>query len=248
MVTDASRFTTLAEGMTPEALSAVLDQYFAILFGVVERHGGLVTDVVGDGTTSVWTAPRPDRASRLGACRAALEISRAIDALNQRNHPRTMPTRIGLNAGWAMVGNVGGSGRYVYSVVGDCVNTASRLESLNKQLGTRIIAARALVEDLEEIVSRPLGHFQLCGKGEAMQLVELVGIAAEAERAGPLAEFAAALTAFEQGRWREAGAHFARVLANDPSDGPAHFYQTRCERYLTGAPPPIAGVIQLEQK
>ena len=248
MVTDASRFTTLAEGMTPEALSAVLDQYFAILFGVVERHGGLVTDVVGDGTTSVWTAPRPDRASRLGACRAALEISRALDALNQRNHPRTMPTRIGLNAGWAMVGNVGGSGRYVYSVVGDCVNTASRLESLNKQLGTRIIAARALVEDLEEIVSRPLGHFQLCGKGEAMQLVELVGIAAEAERAGPLAEFAAALTAFEQGRWREAGAHFARVLANDPSDGPARFYQTRCERYLTGASPPVAGVVQLEQK
>jgi adenylate cyclase len=248
MVTDASRFTTLAEGMTPTALSAVLDQYFAILFGVVERHGGLVTDVVGDGTTSVWTAPRPDRASRLSACRAALEISRAIDAFNQQNHPRTMPTRIGLNAGWAMVGNVGGSGRYVYSVVGDCVNTAARLESLNKQLGTRIIAARALVDDLDEIVSRPLGHFQLCGKGEAMQLVELVGIAAEAERAGPLAEFAAALTTFEQGRWREACAHFAQVLVSDPSDGPARFYQTRCERYLTGAPPPIAGVIQLEQK
>jgi adenylate cyclase len=248
MITDASRFTTLAEGMTPQQLSAVLDQYFAILFGLVERHGGLVTDVVGDGTTSVWTAPRPDRAARLNACRAALEISRAIDAFNQQNHPRTMPTRIGLNAGWAMVGNVGGSGRYVYSVVGDCANTAARLESLNKQLGTRIIAAHALVEDLDEIVSRPLGHFQLCGKGEAMQLVELVGIAAEAERACPMAEFAAALAAFEQGRWREAGGHFAQVLARDPGDGPARFYQKRCERYLTGTPPPIAGVIQLEQK
>jgi adenylate cyclase len=248
LITDASRFTTLAEGMTPEELSAVLDQYFAILFGVVERHGGLVTDVVGDGTTSVWTAPRPDRASRLSACRAALEISRAIDALNEVNHPRTMPTRIGLNAGWAMVGNVGGSGRYVYSVVGDCANTAARLESLNKQLGTRIIAARALVEDLGEIVSRPLGQFQLCGKGGAMQLVELVGLAAEAERAWPPAEFAAALAAFERGRWREAGEHFAKILASDPSDGPARFYQQRCERYLTGATPPIAGVIQLEQK
>ncbi len=247
MVTDASRFTTLAEVMTPKELSAVLDQYFAILFGLVERHGGLVTDVVGDGTTSVWTTPRPERTARLNACRAALEISRAIDAFNQHNHPRTMPTRIGLNAGWAMVGNVGGSGRYVYSVVGDCVNTASRLESLNKQLGTRIIAAGALVEDLDEIVSRPLGQFQLCGKGEAMQLVELVGIAGEAERAGP-PQFAAALAAFEQGRWREAGGHFARVLASDPGDGPARFYQTRCERYLTGVPPAVAGVIQLEQK
>jgi hypothetical protein len=81
-----------------------------------------------------------------------------------------------------------------------------------------------------------------------MQLVELVGIAAEAERAGPLAEFAAALTTFEQGRWREACAHFARVSASDPSDGPARFYQKRCERYLAGAPPAVAGVVQLEQK
>jgi adenylate cyclase len=128
------------------------------------------------------------------------------------------------------------------------VNTAARLESLNKQLGTRILAAGALVEDLDEIVSRPLGHFQLCGKGEAMQLVELVGIAEDAARAGPPPEFAAALAAFEQGRWREAGGHFAKVLASDPGDGPARFYQTRCERYLTGAPPAVAGVIQLEQK
>jgi adenylate cyclase len=247
MVTDASRFTSLAERMPPGELSAFLDQYFAILFGVVERHGGIVTDVVGDGTTSVWTAPQPERAPRLQACRAALELDRAIEAFNRRNEPRAMPTRIGLNAGWAIVGNVGGSGRYAYSVIGDCVNTAARLESLNKQLGTRIIAAGALLEGLDEIVSRPLGRFQLCGKGEAMELVELVGTAAQAEQAGALSEFAAALAAFEQGRWGEAGRQFAGVLASHPGDGPARFYQSRCERYLT-APPAVAGVIQLEQK
>ena len=220
MVTDASRFTTLAEGMTPEALSAVLDQYFAILFGLVERHGGLVTDVVGDGTTSVWTAPRPDRASRLGACRAALDISRALDALNQAQPP---PHDADADRSECRLGH--GRQRRRQRALrlqrGRRLreHRLSRRESLNKQLGTRIIAARALVEDLDEIVSRPLGHFQLCGKGEAMQLVELVGIAAEAERAGPLAEFAAALTAFEQGRWREAGADFARVLANDWATG-----------------------------
>jgi adenylate cyclase len=248
MVTDASRFTSLAESMTPEELSALLDQYFAILFGVVERHGGLVTDVVGDGTTSVWTAPAPERAARLRACLAALELSCAIDAFNDRYQRRTMPTRIGLNAGWAMVGNVGGSGRFAYSVVGDCVNTAARLQSLNKQLGTRIIAARALIEDLDEIVSRPLGRFQLCGKGEALRLVEVVGTAADAQRAGPVPEFTAALAAFEQGCWQDAGRRFATVLARDPSNGPARFYQKRCERYLAGAPPSVTGVIRLEHK
>jgi hypothetical protein len=81
-----------------------------------------------------------------------------------------------------------------------------------------------------------------------MDLVELVGNAAEARCGAPLPEFAAALASFEQGRWREAGRGFARLLASDPSDGPARFYQGRCERYLSAAPPPVAGVIQLEQK
>jgi adenylate cyclase len=248
MLTDASRFTTLAEAMTPEDLSAFLSQYFSILFGIVERRGGLVTDVVGDGTTSVWTAAMPSRECRLRACLAALEIDRAVAAFNRRSRPPGLPTRIGLNAGEVILGNVGGSGHFAYSVVGDCVNTASRLESLNKQLGTRIIAARQVIEDLDEIVSRPLGRFQLCGKGEALQLVEIVGTAADAQLAGPMSEFAAALAAFERGCWQDAGRRFATVLARDPSNGPARFYQKRCARYLAGAAPPVSGVIQLEHK
>ena len=248
MVTDASRFTTVAEAMTPEELSGFLNQYFSILFGIVERRGGLVTDVVGDGTTSVWTAAMPSRACRLQACLAALDIDRAVTAFNRRSRPPGLPTRIGLNAGQVILGNVGGSGHFAYSVVGDCVNTASRLESLNKQLGTRIIAAAEVIEDLDEIVSRPLGRFQLCGKGEAVQLVELIGAAADAQQVGPVPEFAAALTAFEQGRWHDAGSRFATVLASHPGDGPARFYHSRCERYLTGGPPAVAGVIQLEHK
>ena len=248
MVTDASRFTTLAEAMTPEELSAFLNQYFSILFGIVERRGGLVTDVVGDGTTCVWTAAKASRECRLQACLAALEIDRAVAAFNRRSRPPGLPTRIGLNAGEVILGNVGGSGRFAYSVVGDCVNTASRLESLNKQLGTRIIAAAELVEDLDEIVSRPLGRFQLCGKGGAVQLLEVVGTAADHRNAGPVPEFAAALAAFEQGRWRDAGTRFATVLASNPGYGPARFYHSRCEQYLTGAPPPVAGVVRLERK
>jgi adenylate cyclase len=160
MLTDASRFTTLAEAMTPEELSTFLNQYFSILFGIVERRGGLVTDVVGDGTTSVFKAATARRECRLQACLAALEIDRAVAAFNRRSPPPGLPTRIGLNAGEVILGNVGGSGHFAYSVVGDCVNTASRLESLNKQLGTRIIAAREVVEGLDEIVTRPLGRFQ----------------------------------------------------------------------------------------
>jgi adenylate cyclase len=248
MLTDASRFTTLAEGMTPAALSAFLDRYFAILFGVVERHDGVVTDVVGDGTTSVWTAPGPERSCRLRACLAALEVSRALDAFNAENRPRTMPTRIGLNAGAAMVGNVGGSGRFAYSVVGDCVNTASRLETLNKKLGTRIIAAAAVVEGLDEIVTRRLGKFQLCGKDEPLVAIEVLARAADL-RFEIAPDFAAALREFERGRWAAAAARFDTVLAARPLDGPAAFYRKYCERYLAGTAAPTAyGAIRLESK
>jgi adenylate cyclase len=249
LVTDASRFTTLAEAMTPAELSEFLDRYFAILFGVVERYGGVVTDVVGDGTTSVWTAPRPERSCRLRACLAALEISCALDAFNEQNRPRTMPTRIGLNAGAAMVGNVGGSGRFAYSVVGDCVNTASRLQTLNKKVGTRIIAAAAVVEGLDEIVTRPLGKFQLCGKDDALAAVEVVGGAADLPRPEIAPGFAGALREFEGGRWAAAAARFDTVLAARPLDGPAAFYRKYCDQYLEGtAAPPVLGAIRLESK
>jgi adenylate cyclase len=249
MVTDASRFTALAEGMSPAELSEFLDRYLAILFGIVDRHGGVVTDVVGDGTTSVWTAPGPERSCRLRACLAALEISQAIEGFNERNRPRTMPTRIGLNAGHAIVGNVGGSGRFAYSVVGDCVNTAARLQTLNKKMGTRIIAAAAVLQGLDEIVGRPLGKFQLCGKDDALSAVEVVGSAADLSRPELEPDFAAALRAFEGGRWAAAAARFDTVLAARPLDGPASFYRKWCQRYLHGTAAPSAhGAIRLESK
>jgi adenylate cyclase len=197
----------------------------------------------------VWTAPGPERSCRLSACLAALEASRALEAFNERNRPRTMPTRIGLNAGAAMVGNVGGSGRFAYSVVGDCVNTASRLETLNKKVGTRIIAAAAVVEGLDEIVTRPLGRFQLCGKDDALVAVEVVGSAPDLRRPEPVADFAAALEAFERRHWAAAAQGFDAVLARRPLDGPASFYRRCCEQYLSGTAAPTAqGAIRLESK
>lgn len=247
MVTDASRFTTLAEAMAPEDLSRFLDGYFAILFGVVERHGGLVTDVVGDGTTSVWTAAAPERASRLRACRAALEIDRAVAEFNRRDPSQALPTRIGLNAGNAIVGNVGGSGHFAYSVIGDCVNTAARLESLNKQLGTRLLANAALTADLEEVRRRPLGRFQLMGKHDVLALDELLH-ADEPLDPTLLARFAEGLERFEAADWAAAAARFTAVLA-DHEDGPSRFYLNLCRRHLAGAlPPEEPGVVRLEQK
>jgi adenylate cyclase len=249
MVTDAQGFTTLAERMTPDDLTAFLDDYLGTLFTPARGLGGVVTDVVGDGMTCVFTAPQPERDCRARACRAALAIASAVAAFNRRQGPRALPTRIGLNAGWVRVGNVGGGGRFVYSVVGDVVNTASRIEQLNKQLGTLLLATDAVVSDLEEFPIRPLGRFRLLGKQEALALVELLGPADGDARASLLARFAEALAWFQAERWAEAAAAFERVLAAAPDDGPSHFYLEHCRRQLAGAPPPPEpGVIRLERK
>ncbi len=247
MVTDAQRFTALAEGMAPDRLSAFLDRYFETLFGVVERHGGLVTDVIGDGMTCVWTAAPPE--CRRQACLAALEIEREVTAFNRRFQPLALPTRIGINAGEVMVGNVGGSGHFAYSVVGDCVNTAARLEGLNKQLGTRVLASEIVVGDLPELRLRPLGRFLAVGKSQPLRLAEIVGRAGEPHDARLLDSFAAGLARFELECWSEAADAFAAILAEHPDDGPARFYLDCCRRYQAGTPlPPDPSLIRLEHK
>jgi adenylate cyclase len=248
MVSDASRFTSLAEGMAPRELTMLLDSYFAILFGAVERHGGVVTDVVGDGMTCIWTAPAPDTDLRARAVRAALEIDLAIAEFNQRIQPHELPTRFGLHCGPVMVGNVGGSGHFVYSVVGDCVNTTARLESLNKQLGTRLLGSAEMLDGLDGLRLRPLGRFRLVGKQEVLALLEVLNDPDAAEIEPALPAFADALAHFQEQRFAEAMKDLEVVLTIRPQDGPAAFYLDRCRYHLAGPSPEEPGVVWLVQK
>jgi adenylate cyclase len=249
MVSDAERFTSLAEGMAPPDLNALLNRYFEALFLAVERNGGIVTDVVGDGITAVWpgTAADPDCCAR--ACQAALAIAEATAAFNRRHGPPGLPTRIGMNAGLVMIGNVGGGGRFTYSVVGDVVNTAARIEQLNKQLGTRLLVTEAVVSGLPDVRTRPLGRFRLHGRQEPVAILELLVPGALAGEADLLRRFTEALALFQAGAWSEAAAAFAGLLHTCPEDGPTRFYLAQCRRCLSGTLAlPVAGVIQLEHK
>ncbi len=174
LVTDATGFTSMAEKMSSKDLKPLLEDYLGILFTAVENNGGRVTDSVGDGITAAWTSNSPDPDVAAKACKAALEIDREVQRFDQRHAPLNLPTRIGMNAGWVTLGHVGGAGRFTYTVVGDAVNTASRIEQLNKKLGTRILATRVVVEGVPDLRIRPLGRFQLFGKAEVLEMVELM--------------------------------------------------------------------------
>ncbi|MDX1540111.1 MAG: adenylate/guanylate cyclase domain-containing protein, partial [Geminicoccaceae bacterium] len=222
-VSDIEHFTRLAERRSATDVSELLNRYFDVAFDAIRAEGGLVTDIVGDGITAFWRSTGPE--SRLAVCRAALALEHAVGRLDAGSCGSGLATRVGISAGQVVLGGVGGSGRFAYSVIGDPVNTASRLEKLNKHLGTLLIAGASVVQDLPGLVVRPLGDFILYGKEEVVALVEILE-PGSADR-GFLTTFGSSRAAFQAGRTREAAAGFERILERR-GDGPSRFYLRLC--------------------
>jgi adenylate cyclase len=232
MATDAERFTRLSESMQPDALRTLLNRYFDTLFAPVRRHGGEISDVVGDAMLAVWSAG-PEQALRRAACQAALEIQAAVEDFNRNPRSAQLPTRIGLHCGLIQLGNVGAVDHFEYRAVGDVVNAATRIEGLSKHLSTRILASAEVVDGLPDFVTRELGEFRLAGKTRPLVIYELMGRADQyPERYRALQEtFAAGLHAFRACQWQEAIAAFNACLEQTADDGPARYYLNLCRRY-----------------
>ena len=251
LASDAQGFTAFAETMGPGGSAAFLNEYFDALSEPIDRQNVDVREFRADGVMCAWTSEEPDPAVRARACRAAVEAIEAIDRFNERHAPLKLPTRIGLHAGEVFVGHSGGGGRFVYSVVGDIANAASRVEGLNKHVGTHLLATGSVVDGVDDLLLRPLGQFRFVGKTNALPIFEIL---ATKDRAGEsqrrLCErFAEALDVFRAERWAAAADLFEAILRDHPADGPSRFLLDRCRRYRTAPPPADAGsVIQMEAK
>jgi adenylate cyclase len=249
-MTDAEGYTGLAEGMEPGKLVEVVNRYFKALFGAVLGNGGGVVDVKGDGILAVWTSAAPDNVLRAQVCRGCLQIQQAVEEFNKSLPASRLPTRIGVDFGPIAFANVGAFSRYEYRAIGDTVNTCSRLQELNKRLGTRILVSQQFAESVEGFLFRDLGYFMLRGKRSRMRVLELV---AERAQAAPqevqlCRAFNLALAAFEGGRIDEARLRFERLRERYPEDAPAHFFWARCTEWnarldlaaVAATPAPIA--------
>jgi adenylate cyclase len=231
VMTDAERYTSLTEGMEPRKVVTLVNSYFTALFGPVLEHGGRVVDVKGDGILAIWIADAPDAEVRGRVCEGCLAIAQAVDRFNAANPAARLPTRIGVDYGPIALANVGALARYEYRAVGETVNTSSRLEQLNKDLGTRLLVSAPLAEGVKGFLFRDLGGFTLRGKQSPLRVLELVAQRATAQRPQiDLCEaFASALAKFERGNVEGARREFAALRARYPSDGPARYYARRCE-------------------
>jgi adenylate cyclase len=225
VATDAANFTPLAESMTPERLTVFLNQYFEALFGRVADRGGFVSDVVGDAMLAIWPHRAADTHVRL--LHALLEMRDAAQQFNERLAANRLMTRFGVDWGRVSLSNVGAHGHYEYRAVGDAVNTATRIQELNKKLGTRILLSESAIGDAGgEFVLRDLGQFLLRGKSHATHVYELFDSRAKVMPwdADLCAQFEVGFQELENGDAAAAELRFRTIQVAYPQDGPTAFY------------------------
>ncbi len=223
LASDARQYTSLAEQMEPEALQAFLNRYYEILFAPVRARGGVVSDVVGDAMLAIWPATQPDPALRQKACEAALDI---VDKLRASSLKPALPTGIGLHAGELVMSHVGAIDHFEYRAVGDMVNTASRIEAMNKLLGTTILASEETLTGLRGILTREIGAFLLAGRRQPIVLHEIAALERNAtpQRLELHRKFAEALAAWQAGDRELALSRFETLRQSHPDDGPTAYY------------------------
>jgi adenylate cyclase len=242
MFADVAGFTSLSEGRAPREIVELMNECFTEITNVVQGHGGTVDKFIGDAVMAFWNAPveQSDHAAR--ACRATQDLLRALVRLNVGWAARGLPAismRVGLATGPALVGNVGSSTKFNYTVMGDTVNLASRLEGAAKVFGTlSLIAGSTVAAAVGAVACRELDWLQVKGRSEPVPVFEVMPGEATPSRVEAWERYAAGLAAYRSRRFDEASDQFTAVLKVEPEDGPAREMLARCDEYLVTPPPP----------
>jgi adenylate cyclase len=241
---DVAGFTTISEQLAPEALVEVLNVYLSTMAEVILQQRGNVNKYLGDGIMALFGAPRGEPNHATLACYAALDCQQALVYWRQAWQARGFPeltTRIGVNSGDLVVGNMGSQSRMEYTVMGDSVNLASRLEGANKFYDTRILLGPRTYElAYNDIEAREVDVIRVKGKKEPVVVYELLARkgALSPEKRQLVEVFLAGLTAYKQRDFATAKCRFEAALCLDAADGPSREYVRRAQEYLESPPPP----------
>jgi adenylate cyclase len=197
--TDLAGFTELMEGVDPAQAVSLLNAYLDEMVAIAFRHEGTLDRIVGDAVAIMFSAPVPQADHRARALACALEMdafASVYAARLQQQGSAFGHTRIGVHCGEVIVGNFGGSTMFDYRALGDPVNTAARLESVNKQLGTRICVSEDMLIEKPQISVRPVGRLVLKGKSQALSVFE--PLMEDGVGRAPLDAYMAAYSAMQQ--------------------------------------------------
>ncbi len=242
---DVEGFTAISEKSEPEELVAMLNDYLDAMTGIIFKHEGTLDKYQGDGIMAFWNAPVAQEDHAYRACCAAIDSIKCIDeTLHPRWYAEGKPLfsiRIGINSGAMIVGNMGSNARMDYTIMGDAVNLASRLESANKVYGTRVMTSEFIMEQVRDrIIARELDIIRVIGKDKSVRVYEVICRTKDLdpETKKLIEAYDAALAFYRHGRWQEAADGFAAVLELDPGDGPSKMYLQRCREFILTPPTP----------
>ena len=246
---DIVSFTSMAESVPPDELVRHLARYFDDMTHIIAESGGTIDKFIGDAIMAFWGAPKPEPDHAARACEAAVRMQRTLASLRASAETPWLAglnARIGLASGDVLVGNVGTPARFNYTVMGDTVNLASRLESLNKLYGTAILVGEStFVAARARIVARPVDLVQVKGKNLGVTVYEPLCLEADDD---PQSRQIAALSedafaAYRARQFQQAAGSFARVRSIRPDDRASSVLEARCRAYLSSPPPePWTGV------
>jgi adenylate cyclase len=245
---DIKSFSSLSEQLTASAMVNLLNAYFTAVTQAIRDHRGIIDKYIGDGVMAFWTPPfSPGDQHATDACLAALLQQEAIDAfrcdlpqlLGLRRNVPDFKVRMGLATGEVVIGTIGSETARSYTVIGDIVNTASRLEGINKLYRTGIVVAEDTYRLAQQAVeARELDFVTVVGKTEPVRIFELLG------RVGEIAPdtfalrdlFAHGLAAYRERDWDGAEEKFQECLKLAPEDGPSQLFEQRVT-FLRANPP-----------
>lgn len=257
LFSDIAGFTTLSEQLSPQELTTLMNEYLTAMTDIILEERGLVDKYIGDAIMAFWGAPVENTRQAEDSCRAAVRMMAKLDELNSQWKQQGLPPigmRIGIATGEVVVGNMGSARRFNYTVMGDEVNLASRLESLNKAYGTVAMVAEATYTAAakgaahgEGLHFRRLGKVRVKGKHEARTIYQLLPNEPNAQEATQLEEFAHGLAAYEHGHWEEAIRHFT-AAQNVAPDAPSAALLRQTQARLGDPPTHWDGVCIFDSK
>ncbi len=241
MFCDIRNFTTLSEGLSPADLVTLLNEYLSEMTEVIFLHWGTLDKYIGDAIMAFWGAPYPQADHALRCCRAGLEMLQRLKKLQAGWEAEGRPKidiGMGINTGPMLVGNMGSKVRFNFTIMGDNVNLASRLEGLNKQFGTRIIVSESTYQPVaERMVARELDLIRVKGKTRPVKVFELLGLDQDGDEFRELvARFQDGLEAYRSRRWQSGIEIFERLLEDFSNDNPSRVFLQRCREFLEQPP------------
>ncbi|MCK4782626.1 MAG: adenylate/guanylate cyclase domain-containing protein, partial [Desulfobacteraceae bacterium] len=243
LFSDIRGFTTIAEGLTPEDLVHLLNEYLTVMTDVVFNHDGTLDKYMGDAIMAIYGAPldQPDHPAR--ACRSALDMMTSLKELNEKwilEGKTPMDIGIGINTGMMMVGNMGSDQRFDYTVMGDAVNLGSRLEGANKNYKTNILISEYTYERVkDEFVCMEIDSVRVKGKTQPVKIYQLHAHNRVPEtREKAVFYFHRGLQLYKQQKWDEAIKLFKGVWKLDNDIFAANVYIERCKDLKANPPGP----------